>query len=44
MWKKTKKERRKREKKKGGYNTNWSVLAKEGNVRKRENEREKENS
>lgn len=35
---------RKKKKKKGGYNTNWSVLAKEGNVRKRENEREKENS
>lgn len=29
-------ERRKREKKKGGYNTNWSVLAKEGDVRMRE--------
>lgn len=37
-------QRKKERKKKGGYNTNWSVLAKEGNVRKRENEREKENS
>lgn len=39
MWKKTKKERRKRE-----AIQFVSVLAKEGNVRKRENEREKENS
>ena len=39
-----KERKKKKKKKKGGYNTNWSVLAKEGDVRKRENEKEKENS
>lgn len=31
-----KERKKKKKKKKGGYNTNWSVLAKEGNVRMRE--------